>query len=319
MAPAPRITVGTLRATVTASGSTVSHVYDPFGRRIYKSSGLGTTIYLYDGANIVAELDQNAMVAASFAQGAGIDQPLAMLQSGNVSYYHQDGLGSVTSLTGPSGTVSGSNVYDAFGNTSQFGLSNPFRYTGREFDSEDGLYYYRARYYDPQSGRFATEDPIRFLGGDNFYEYAINRPTVYLDPHGFTPETTCSCMSGGGGLEKAKTCCADTAPLSGDESGPNPYRPCETYMKVNAGAMYRWGGNGQWGQLVRSCLLCALKHGAPMHEAHMYCYNRAKDRVGNVAAQIGLLRAVAGAIFSVGLQVTYPNPNDPTMECLKVK
>jgi RHS repeat-associated protein len=144
--------------TVTASGSTVSHLYDPFGRRIYKSSGFGTTIYLYDGANIVTELDQNGMAAASFAQGAGIDQPLAMLQSGNISYYHQDGLGSVTSLTGTGGTVSGSNIYDAFGNTAQFGLSNPFRYTGREFDSEDGLYYYRARYYDPTSGRFLNED-----------------------------------------------------------------------------------------------------------------------------------------------------------------
>ena len=169
---------------VSSLGWTVGHVYDPFGRRIYKSSGLGTTIYIYDGANIVAELDQNAALAASYVQGLGIDQPLAQWQSGAVNFYEQDGLGSVTSLTNASGAVSGSNVYDAFGNTAQFGLANPFRYTGREFDADDGLYYYRARYYDPSTGRFLSEDPVGFFGGRNFYRYATNRPVQDTDPSG---------------------------------------------------------------------------------------------------------------------------------------
>jgi RHS repeat-associated protein len=62
---------------------------------------------------------------------------------------------------------------------------NNFRYTGREFDTETGLYYYRARYYDPQTGRFLSEDPFGFAGEDvNFYRFVGNRPTLLIDPSG---------------------------------------------------------------------------------------------------------------------------------------
>jgi RHS repeat-associated protein len=62
--------------------------------------------------------------------------------------------------------------------------TNWFRYTGRQFDSTGGLYYYRARYYDPMSGRFLSEDPIRFQAGANFYIYTLNSPTSWTDPFG---------------------------------------------------------------------------------------------------------------------------------------
>ena len=62
--------------------------------------------------------------------------------------------------------------------------TNWFRYTGRQFDSTGGLYYYRARYYDPNSGRFLSEDPIRFKGGINFCRYAANDPVIFRDPSG---------------------------------------------------------------------------------------------------------------------------------------
>ena len=58
-------------------------------------------------------------------------------------------------------------------------------FTGREYDSETGLYFYRARYYDPAIGRFISEDPIGFEGGDlNLYAYVRNNPVIYKDPHG---------------------------------------------------------------------------------------------------------------------------------------
>jgi RHS repeat-associated protein len=60
-------------------------------------------------------------------------------------------------------------------------------FTGREWDRETGLYYYRARYYDPKAGRFISEDPIGFEGGINFYAYVANRPTVFRDPDGTNP------------------------------------------------------------------------------------------------------------------------------------
>jgi RHS repeat-associated protein len=77
--------------------------------------------------------------------------------------------------------------YDSFGRiTSQVGtLSNRFWYTGREWDSEIGLYYYRARYYDPGVGRFIGEDPIGFGGQDpNLYRYVANHSTGLTDPYG---------------------------------------------------------------------------------------------------------------------------------------
>ena len=80
-------------------------------------------------------------------------------------------------------------VYDAFGNivseTGELPFDNLFHYTGRQFDAESGLYYYRARYYDPQIGRFISEDPIGLRGGDvNFYSYVFNDPINLVDPLG---------------------------------------------------------------------------------------------------------------------------------------
>src|SRR5712692_7728895 len=73
------------------------------------------------------------------------------------------------------------NVYDSFGNVtaSAGSLTNPFRYTGREWDTETNLQFSRARYYDPSVGRFLSEDPLGFKAAPNFYPYVDNRPTRY--------------------------------------------------------------------------------------------------------------------------------------------
>jgi RHS repeat-associated protein len=59
-----------------------------------------------------------------------------------------------------------------------------YAFTGREWDPETGLYYYRARYYDPKIGRFISEDPIAFAGGGNVYAYVLGAPTRWRDPFG---------------------------------------------------------------------------------------------------------------------------------------
>lgn len=146
-----------------------------------------TTNYLYDGTKLAAEVDNAGNVLAKYTQSKGIDKPLAQLRSGTVSYYEQDGLGSVTSLSNSAGTVVETYAYDSYGKlTASTGtLVNPFQYTGREFDSETGIYYYRARYFDPSAGRFLSQDPIRFGGGANFYAYTRNNPVVRTDPFGY--------------------------------------------------------------------------------------------------------------------------------------
>jgi RHS repeat-associated protein len=83
--------------------------------------------------------------------------------------------------------VANAYTYDGFGNlvASSGSIVNNFRYTGREWDPETSLYYYRARYYDPATGRFLREDPARFLGRDqNFYRYVWNSSASYRDPAG---------------------------------------------------------------------------------------------------------------------------------------
>jgi RHS repeat-associated protein len=169
------------------SGGTVTFKYDPFGRRIQKSSSNGTINYLYNGVNSLEEVDQTGNVLARYAQGSGVDEPLAELRSGSVGYYEQDGLGSVTSLSNTTASLANTYVYDAFGNTtaSTGALVNSFQYTGRDYDPETGLHYYRARYYDSNVGRFISEDSARVEVDLSWYEYAGNNPTNYVDGSGF--------------------------------------------------------------------------------------------------------------------------------------
>jgi RHS repeat-associated protein len=180
-------------------GTTVTFKYDPFGRRIQKSGPLGTTNLLYDGSNLIAGADANGNIVGRYVHGPGVDEPLAVYTGSTMAFYQADGLGSITSLSTPAGTLSDTLVYDSFGNliSSTGSFTQPFRYTGREFDVETGLYYYRARYYDPAAGRFLSEDPIRFNSGDvNFYGYVENNPINAADPDGQKTKVCCRLLLG---------------------------------------------------------------------------------------------------------------------------
>src|SRR5438309_1366363 len=124
--------------TLPGTGGTVSFKYDPFGRRIYKSSLSGTSIYAYDGDNLVEETNSSGAAVARYSQGLNIDEPLAMLRSSTASYYQSDGLGSVTSLSNGASSPAQTYGYDSVGKqlSSTGSLTNPFQYTGREFDPE---------------------------------------------------------------------------------------------------------------------------------------------------------------------------------------
>jgi RHS repeat-associated protein len=172
--------------TLPGTGGIVTFKYDPFGRRIEKISSSATSIFAYDGPSLIETVNSTGGIVARYMQGQNIDEPLAMQRGTTTDYYEADGLGSITSLTNPTGAVAQSYTYDSFGNqTNSTGtLRNYFRYTAREFDTETNLYYYRARYYDPTSGRFLSEDPINFVGGINFYAYVKNNVPNTFDPLG---------------------------------------------------------------------------------------------------------------------------------------
>jgi RHS repeat-associated protein len=145
------------------------------------------TRYVYDGPNIVTQYDGSWNVTAKYIHTLDVDDPLTVTQGANTYYYHKDGAGSVVDLTDASGNVVKGYTYRSFGEiySETGGLVQPFAFTGREYDSESGLYFHRARYYDARAGRFLTKDPIGFLGGDtNLYRYVQNNPLNLADPWG---------------------------------------------------------------------------------------------------------------------------------------
>lgn len=158
--------------------------YDPLGRRVEKVAAGIVYSYLHDGMDILRETRSDG-TAYTYLHGPGIDEPLARIdQAGQAAYYHADGLGSIVKMTDSTGNVIQTRQYDAWGNL-EVGADQPgYAFTGREWDPETGLYYYRARYYDPKIGRFISEDPIGLAGGINSYAYARNSPHNLTDPSG---------------------------------------------------------------------------------------------------------------------------------------
>jgi RHS repeat-associated protein len=174
---------------VVTPTQTISYKYDALGRRIEKNVAGTISRYVYDGEDIIQELDGNNQVVATYTHGPGIDEPICLEKNNQKYYYIADGLGSITALVSSNGNIVQSYRYDSFGNIiSQAGsLSQPYAYTGREYDPETGLYFYRHRYYDSKIGRFLQEDQVPAL---NLYSYCRNNPLNLVDPYGLIWVTT---------------------------------------------------------------------------------------------------------------------------------
>jgi RHS repeat-associated protein len=160
-----------------------SFQYDPFGRRRQKTVAGTTTGYLYDGQNIIQELDAGAPTA-TLLTGLAIDEIFARTDSSGTSSFLTGTLNSRLALADATGAITANYTYSPFGvTTSTTSSSNVFQFTGRENDGT-GLYYYRARYYNPQIGRFISEDPVPFSTNGNLYRYVSNNPISNYDPTG---------------------------------------------------------------------------------------------------------------------------------------
>jgi RHS repeat-associated protein len=188
-----------------ASGPAASYRYDALGRRIARTAGGVTTAHVYDiGAmdDVTAHdrlIDFRAGVPVKrWLHGQGVDEPLgyesytanATPGAGTVYALHADRQGSVIAVTAQAtGQLAARYAYDAFGQrTATVALTDQdVGFTGREYDAESGLYHYRARTYDPASGRFLQSDPLGFAAGDlNLYAYTWNDPANWTDPSGLT-------------------------------------------------------------------------------------------------------------------------------------
>ncbi|WP_158536891.1 MULTISPECIES: PKD domain-containing protein [Halobacteriovorax] len=176
----------------------VEYKYDSFGRRTYKKINDLEWSYVYHNEDIIAQYRKTGTgfeLVKKIIHGPGIDEPLAAIGDGYTQTYVADSLGSIVKVVKDNGE-SVDIAYSAFGKMNVFNSNGEamqlsetsdmiYGYTGREVDPESNLYYYRARYYNPSAGRFMSEDPIGFSGGDfNKYRYVFNNSKNNIDPSG---------------------------------------------------------------------------------------------------------------------------------------
>jgi RHS repeat-associated protein len=179
---------------VKQGGSTLaSFTYDGNGRRATKTAGGTTTTYVYDGAQFLEERP-SAGATKRHVYGPGIDQPLAQVQGGTTTYSVADHLGSVVRATDAAGAATLTREYDPWGNPLQGSATSGFAFTGREWDAEVQLAYYRARYYDSTAGRFLGEDPAGRIDGANLYRYVLNNSLRSRDPSGLITTKGCDLL-----------------------------------------------------------------------------------------------------------------------------
>ncbi len=180
------------------NGATALYQYDALNRRIRKQTtqnGVSTTLhYYYAGDQVIEDRDGSDQVVATYLFGNSVDDVLQMQRGGDSYYYHKNYLGSVVALTDASGSIVEIYEYDPYGVPTiyyanhtllaQSTVGNAILFTGRDYDYETGLYYYRARTMNPQLGRFMQNDPLLFVNGMNMYSYVGNRVTKNTDPFG---------------------------------------------------------------------------------------------------------------------------------------
>ena len=214
-----------LRRLTRPDGAQVEYHYDPLGRRLAKVGAEGVVFYGWDGDTLAFETRSTGAIhylfePASFtplaqvhtapieglrvpAWGAHIpyDPEADPLRASPpepeppraIFYYHTDHLGTPQLLTDAAGQQALEMEYQAWGAAREIltqaaqsaGLRNPLRFQGQYHDDESGLHYNRYRYYDPDTGRFISRDPIGLLGGMNVHAYAPN-PVEWVDPLGLS-------------------------------------------------------------------------------------------------------------------------------------
>ncbi|CAA6810564.1 MAG: Rhs family protein [uncultured Sulfurovum sp.] len=185
---------------------TYNYTYDPFGRRATKTDTFGITYFTWDGNRLLTETRGERKQSYIYEQ-FGFTPIASTNSANNINYYHTDHLGTPQEVTNNQGEIIWEAEYATWGNTAKVSYKQtdaniqeevafqPLRFQGQYYDQETGLHYNRFRYYDPDIGRFISQDPIGLLGGTNLYQYAPN-PVGWVDPLGLAKRGDVETISG---------------------------------------------------------------------------------------------------------------------------
>jgi RHS repeat-associated protein len=184
---------GRLAGYQPPAGGATAYTYDVDGMLQSVSGPAGNINYLVDPnsttgyAQVVQQSDALGTILDTYTYGRDLLEETAGRPT---SYVHEDGLGSVRLLTDPAGTATDAYSYDVYGNLlAHIGTpANPYLFAGEPLDSVSGLFYMRARYYDPATGSFLSRDPLSGRNDDPIsqqkYLYASDNPVNLVDPSG---------------------------------------------------------------------------------------------------------------------------------------
>ena len=171
------------------NGATVTYQYDALDRRIRKTTVTDTIHYYYRGVQCIEE--RTVTDTTTYVYGSAIDDILSMRRNGQDYYYHKNHLGSVMVITDSDSVIVETYNYDTYGaptirNSAYVAIAvstigNTIMSTGREYDYETGLYYFRARTMNPDFGRFMQHDPLLYIDGYDVYNFVDNNPVSYID------------------------------------------------------------------------------------------------------------------------------------------
>ena len=170
-----------------------SYTYDALGRRVSTTTREGTTRHVYDDNwQVIADIDEQGNVIASYVWGEGIDRLLAVTIGGATYYALTDIQGTVWGYADSQNNVVACWTYDAWGNVLSEYVSPSaaalatlrYRFQGREWSVATGLINFRMRWYDAETGRWLSKDPIGLSGGLNLYAFCDCEAINFIDPYG---------------------------------------------------------------------------------------------------------------------------------------
>ncbi|MDP3507114.1 MAG: RHS repeat-associated core domain-containing protein, partial [Candidatus Melainabacteria bacterium] len=267
----------------TKTGTSASFVYDPKQRQIQKTVGSTKTKYIYSGSHMMEERNGATNALTRRYVFAGGDEPvLQMTSAGVVTYIHHDHHGSVIAQSNATtGAVGNKYKYGPFGESAATLPGTTIGYTGQRYDTELGLYYYKARYFHQGLGRFLQPDPIGYKAGMNLYAYCSNDGLNHTDPDGLEHDAPDGGAGSWGRILFGFTDIRD--PYSG-QTGPSP---AALSLKGSFESAARGVGSAAQKQAVQALKAVVKNSGTPspgssmlqMTAAHGNSRNSTKDQV----------------------------------------